>query len=208
MQLGTSGPRNRTSTAAGPTWLSGTRAAPLLATTPPGSTGAFDLVVNGNGRRVGITPEGFEPLWTGRGWLTGAARTFNVVRYDPAVSRLAARHSGPASTVSLARGASTTLVVRMRNLGGSPWPVGKERLGTSGDKAYALATSAWASPSRPPALSSNVVRPGASAVYPGEIGEWRIPLTAKAAGTYDLVLQAVGATARYGPVLTTRVTVR
>ncbi|MBC7374398.1 MAG: hypothetical protein H7323_10460, partial [Frankiales bacterium] len=207
VQLGTSGPRNRTSTAAGRSWLSRTRASRLRATTAPGSTGVFDLVVNGNGRPVGITPEALEPLWAGRGWLTGAARTLNIVRYDPAVSRLAARHSGPASTVSLTRGATTTLVVRLRNFGGSPWPVGKEQLGTSGNKAYALATTAWASSSRPPALSSNAVRPGADAVYPGEIGEWRVPVTAKAAGTYDLVLQAVGATARYGPVLRTRVTV-
>ncbi len=207
VQLGTSGPRNRTSIATGPSWLSGNRAARLGATTEPGSTGTFDLVVNGNGRPVGVTPEAFEPLWAGRDWLTGAARTFNVVRYDPAVSRLAALHSGPVSSATLAAGATTTLVVRLRNLGGSPWPVGKEQLGTSGDKAYALATAAWASPSRPPALSSNAVRPGASAVYPGEIGEWRVPVTARAAGTYDLVLQALGATARYGPVLTTRVTV-
>ena len=207
VQLGTSGPRNRTSTAAGRSWVSRTRGARLTATTRPGSSGVFDLVVNGNGRPVGVTPEAFEPLWAGRGWLTGAARTFNVVRYDPAVSRLAVRHSGPASSVSLTTGATTVLVVRLRNLGGAAWPVGTERLGTSGDKAYALATTAWASPSRPPALSSNAVRPGAAAVYPGEIGEWRIPVAARTAGTYDLVLQAVGATARYGPVLTTRVTV-
>ena len=205
--LGTSGPRNRTSASAGPGWVSPQRAARLLADTAPGATGALDLVLHGRGRGVGVTRESFEPLWSGRGWITGAARTFDVVRVDSTVSRLAAVHTAPATTVTLRSGGAATLVVRLRNLGGSPWTVGAERLGTSGDRASPFATPAWASPSRPPALAANTVRPGAAKVYPGEVGEWRIPLRGRVSGTSSLVLQAVGPTRRYGPVMTSRVTV-
>ena len=205
--LGTSGPRNRASMSTGPGWVSPNRAARLLADTAPGATGAFDLVLHGRGRGVGLTREAFEPLWSGHGWITGAARTFDVVRVDPAVSRLAAVHTAPAGAVTMRPRGSATLVVRLRNLGGSPWTVGAERLGTSGDRASPFATPAWASPSRPPALAANTGRPGASSVFPGEVGEWRIPLRGRASGTSDLVLQAVGKAARYGPVMTSRVTV-
>ncbi|MEX2289312.1 MAG: SpoIID/LytB domain-containing protein [Mycobacteriales bacterium] len=212
--LGTSLPRNRASTAAGPGWLSPSRAVRLRSgsgAVAPGESGTFDVPLHGAGRPVGITAEGFEPLWSGFGWLEGAARTLNVVRVDPAVPRLAMLHAGPPGSLTLDSGdtGTTTLVVRLRNLGGAAWPVGSERLGTAGDAPYALATSAWASPSRPPALSLNANRPGTSAVHPGEIGEWRIPLSAKgrAAGSYRLALQAVSGTGRYGPQLVTDVTV-
>ncbi len=205
VQLGTSGPRNRVSTAAGGTWLSTSRAARLTADTPVGGTGAFELVLHGAGRPVGITPEAFEPVWAGTGWIEGAARTLNVVRVDPAVSRLAMLHAAPPATVALE--GERTLVVRLRNLGGSPWQVGAERLIT--DRPFALSTSAWTSSTTPPALAANVVRPGTTAVHPGEIGEWRIPVssTGKAAGTYRLVLQAITASARYGPQVASDVTV-
>jgi SpoIID/LytB domain protein len=207
--LGTSGPRNRASTAAGPDWLSTSRPARLTGTgVAVGSTGAFELVLHGAGRPVGITAEAFEPLWSGQGWLDGAARTLNVVRVDPAVSRLAMLHAAP-RTATLAGDGQTTVVVRLRNLGRDPWQVGTERLGTAADAAYPLATSAWTSRSRPPALAANANRPGATAVHPGEIGEWRIPLSAagKAAGTYRLALQPVVGTGRYGPQAVTDVTV-
>jgi SpoIID/LytB domain protein len=211
VQLGTSGPRNRASTAAGDDWLSTSRATRLTTQTAPGGTAALDLVLHGNGRPVGITAEAFEPLWAGAGWIEGAARTLNVIRVDPAVSRLAMLHAAPPAAVSLPNDSTgtTALVVRLRNLGGAAWQVGTERLGTAGDVPYPLATSAWASPSRPPALAANANRPGATAVHPGEIGEWRIPVSAtgKAAGTYRLALQAVSGTARYGPSVATTVTV-
>ena len=212
--LGTSGPRNRVSSAAGSDWWTTSRATRLQAGTAsvaPGQTGTFDLSLHGNGRPVGVTAEPFEPLWTGTGWVEGAPRSLYVVRVDPAVSRLAMVHAAPPATVSLENDDTgrAELVVRLRNLGGSPWTLGTERLGTVGDAAYALATPAWASPSRPPALSLNANRPGTTTVHPGEIGEWRVPLSAtgKPAGTYRLVLQAVNGAARYGPQVTTDVTV-
>jgi hypothetical protein len=211
VMLGTSGPRNRVSTAAGAGWLNATRTSRLGADVAPGGTGTFDVTLYGAGRPVGITPEAFEPLWSGTGWIEGAARTLNVVRIDPAVSRLAMLHAAPPAAVSLVNDGTgtTTLVVRLRNLGGGAWPVGGERLGTAADAPYALATSAWPAPNRPPGLSSNANRPGTSAVHPGEIGEWRIPLSAagKAPGTYRLVLQPVVGTGRYGPQVVTEVTV-
>ena len=208
VQLGTSQTRDRSSASAGSTWLSPTRATRLRATTPPGAVGTFDLVLHGGGVAVGTTPEGFEPVWAGRGWLGRAFRSFTAVRVDPAVSRLAALHARSASPVGLAPGSSATVVVRLRNLGGSPWQVGVERLGTAGNAPCALRTSAWSSSSRPPALAGNASRPGATAVHPGEVGEWRVPVRAASVGTYELVLQAVGPTGRYGPVVRTSVTVR
>jgi SpoIID/LytB domain protein len=217
VQLGTSAPRNRASASTGAGWTSPSRAQRLRgaldgsSAVAPGKEGTFDLRLHGNGQPAGLQTEVFEPVWGGVGWLDGASRSFDVVRVDPAVSRLAMLHTAPPATAALANDASgsTTLVVRLRNLGGAPWTVGAERLGTAGDAPYPLATSAWSSPSRPPALSLNVNRPGTTAVHPGEIGEWRIPLSAtgKAPGSYRLVLQAVTGSGRYGPQLASDVTV-
>lgn len=213
IQLGTSEPRNRTSPSAGSGWLSPTRPARLAgsAPVPPGGTGVFDLTLHGAGRPAGVTREVFEPLWEHKHWLDGAPTALTVVRTDPGVSRLAAADLVPPARfrIPAAPNGQATLRVRMRNLGSSPWAVGGELLGTAGDKAYPLATSAWRSPTRPPALAVNVTRPGASQVAPGEVGEWRVPVHGhrKTPGDYPLTLQLVGATARYGPVVTTTATV-
>ncbi len=207
--LGTASPRNRNSTAAGGEWVSASRAGRLVAasdgssTVPPGETGVVDLVLHGNGLPVGTTAEAFEPLWSGAGWLDGALRTLNVTRVDPAVSRAAALHAGPGKETAL--GGSSTVLVRLRNLGGGAWTVGAERLESTAG-AFPLA-SGWTT--RPPALAANAVRPGARTVEPGEIGEWRVPITSsgRATGRYPLSLQAVSGSARYGPVITTTVVV-
>jgi hypothetical protein len=109
-------------------------------------------------------------------------------------------------TLTTAPTGTTTLHVRLRNLGGSAWPVGTERLQSS---STALATSAWASSSTPPALAANVSRPGQASVFPGEVGQWDVPLSAykKATGKTTLSLQARGPSGSYGPVMRTTVTV-
>ncbi len=207
--LGTSGPRDRASGSAGSTWLSPKRATRLAgsAEVPPGASGTFDLVLHGAGQPVGVTGEAFEPLWEGKHWIDGAVTPLTVVRTDPTVSRLAGLDLAPPGRFRLATAphGTATLTVRLRNLGGSPWAVGSEPLGTAGDKPYPLATAAWRSPTRPPALARNVTRPGVTSVHPGEVGEWRVPISAykKAPGSYPLVLQAAGATSRYGPVVST-----
>jgi hypothetical protein len=212
VQLGTSGPRDRASASAGDSWLSSKRAVRLgsAADVAPGSTGTFDLTLFGAGVPAGVTTEAFEPLWEAKHWIDGAPTTLSVVRVDPAVSRLASLDTAPpASMRTTTTGSGLTLVVRMRNLGGAPWTVGKEWLAASSGKADPLRTSAWPSSTRPPAMAGNVTRPGVGAVYPGEVGEWRIPLTGqrKAPGTYVESWQALGPTGRYGPVLKTSVSV-
>ena len=216
VQLGTSVARNRGSASAGAGWSSWVRPglqleAPAGAgAVAPGGTGTFRLRLHGNGLAAGATVEHFEPLWAGRGWLEGAARSLVVVRVDPAVSRAAMLHSRSPAAVTLTSDATGrgTLVVRLRNLGASAWAVGGERLGTLAGVPFPLATG-WTSPSRPPALAANSIRPGAGTVAPGEVGEWRIPISAvgKRPGSYVLDVAAVASTGRYGPTVRTTVTV-
>ena len=84
--------------------------------------------------------------------------------------------------------------------------MGQEALTAS---ATALSTTAWVTATRPPALAKNASRPGQAKVYPGEVGEWVVPLSAyrKAAGRYPLSFQATGPDGAYGPVLRLIVTV-
>jgi hypothetical protein len=176
----------------------------------PGAIGFFDLLMYGGGQPAGVTSEAFEPLWAGQHWLDGAQTTLTVVRTDPAVSRLASVALAPPATArTTTTGSGVTLVVRLRNLGGTPWTVGKEWLATASGKADPLRTSAWPYPTRPPALAANVSRPNVATVYPGEIGEWRIPLSGlrRTPATYAESWQALGPAGRYGPVLPSSVTV-
>ena len=210
VRLGTSGPRERTSISSGPGWLSGTRPAVLGGSTQvaPHGTGTFDLTLYGGGHPVGVTQEAFEPVWDGKHWLDGSPTTLVVVRVNPAVSRAATVEQAPPTLLALTTAPSgrATLTVRLRNVGGSPWDVGTEPLVAG---ATDLATPAWSSSTTPPALAANVNRPGQAKVYPGEIGEWRVPLSAyrKNAGVRTLSLQAKGTSGVYGPRMSTSVTV-
>ena len=206
LRLGTTSPRDRSSSFSGAGWLSGGRAAALAAgaPVPPGGTGTFDLRLNGNNAAVGVSREAFEPLWEGQSWTTGARSDLVVVRVDTTVSRAATTEAAPLANVALSNAPTGTgvIVVRLRNVGGSAWTVGQESLETSAPAT--MATSAWRSSTRPPALTSNASRPGQGAVHPGEVGEWRIPLTGfgKALGTTSMVLRAVGPSGAYGPSFT------
>jgi hypothetical protein len=207
--LGTSGPRERESASYGSDWLSPKRPARMTSTSGvgPGGIATFDLRLNGAGRGVGVSAEAFEPAWENKHWLDGAGTSLVVVRTDPAVPRLASVFLAPPAKATTA--GPLTLVVRLRNLGGTPWTVGKEWLATAGSPDP-LRTSAWPKPTRPPAMTRNVTRPGVSAVYPGEVGEWTIPLSGagRAARTYNEQWQGIGPDGkRFGPVLKTAVTV-
>ncbi|HUR14786.1 MAG TPA: hypothetical protein VM097_09885 [Mycobacteriales bacterium] len=151
---------------------------------------------------MGVTTEAFEPVWDGQSWITGNASTFSVVRIDPQYSRLALTVLAPTTGFSLPNAPSgiRTLVIRMRNVGNDPWTLGQEQLGTA--SAYPLA-SGWPSSTRTPPLHLNVTRPGATAVYPGEIGEWVIKVGAfkHSPATYATSLRLVGPGGFYGPSL-------
>lgn len=207
VQLATSGPRDRVSASAGSAWLSARRPARSTgAAVPPGGTTSFDLTLAGADRPVGVSFEQFEPVWTGRHWLDGAVLRLATVRVDPSVPRLAVVHSVPA-TLTVAKGRAAVLVVRLRNVGGTAWTVGREQL--SAWAAAPLRTSAWGAANRPPALAVNATRPASATVAPGEIGEWRVPLAGRVPGASTVVLQAVTPHgAGYGPRVTTRVSVR
>jgi SpoIID/LytB domain protein len=202
VKLGTSNPRDRSSASAGSDWLSSTRPDALQAGDPvaPGEAGTYALVLHGNSRPVGTTYESFEPVWEHEHWLDGATVNLTVVRTDPSTSRLAERaYTSPTLTVLNSPTGTATARVRLRNVGGGTWKVGTEGLTTT--SASPFATSAWSSTSRPPALKSNLTRPGATDVAPGEIGEWLVPLKAfkVAPGSYTVNLRPVGPSGAYGP---------
>lgn len=221
VQLATSGPRWRASDSAGPEWLSTSTVGPATAVdgvsgataVAPGQVAVFPLTLHGNGKPLGVTTETFEAKYTPYHWLDGALVTLRIVRYDAHTSRVAEVVSQPVATHLLAYpGDKRTLVFRLRNLGSGAWPVGTDEvLGTADpvDRVDALKTAAWKSATRTNPLAANVSRPGAASVYPGEVGEYRVPIdpTNKAAATYHELFQPVAGTARYGPVTGADVTV-
>ena len=220
--LGTSNPRDRASMSAASTWKSSSVPGPVTAVegvpgatvVKPGQVGIFPVRIYGNGHPAGLTPETFEVKYTGYGWVNGARPTLKVVRYDPAVSRAAQLVSQPSAMTLLAYpGDRRTMVVRLRNIGGSPWPVnGDEVIATSNGREDALRTSAWLHPTRATRLYANVNRPAMKAVHPGEIAEYRIPIdpTNKSAQTYGEFFRALDAKTgrRYGPTAGAYVTVK
>ena len=211
VMLGTSDPRNRTSASSGTGWVNAIRAGRLngTAAVAPGGTGTFDLRLNGNGGALGLTREAFEPAWQGESWIAGAPTSLNVVRVDPAYARAAVLHGVSATAVTLVSAPTgrANLVVRLLNVGGQPWTVGEERLKAAAPTRLGYQ---WQSSTVPPAMRRNVTRPGQTAVHPGEVGEWVVPLTgvSTAAGTETLKLRAVNASgAGYGPTVTVSVRV-
>jgi hypothetical protein len=84
--------------------------------------------------------------------------------------------------------------------------VGQERLKAS---ATPLAYH-WLAADDPGTLRSNLSRPGTTSVYPGEVGQWVIPLVGMSAspGTYSFTVRAATPSgSAYGPTLTVKATV-
>ena len=220
VQLATSDARGRASASAGAGWLSSSvvsRAAsvdgvPDATVVRPGQTAVFPVRLHGNAHPVGTTVEAFEVKYAGHAWVSGSKVRLTVVRHDPAVSRLAERVAQPRAMKLLAYpGDRRTMVLRLRNVGGSAWPVRGDVAATHDGRTDALRTSAWISGVRATPLAVNVSRPGTTAVYPGEIAEYRVPIdpTNKAAATYREWFRAMVAStgARYGPSVGADVTV-
>jgi SpoIID/LytB domain protein len=220
VMLAPSDPRYRESASYGPEWKSTSRVGPATAVdgvtgatgVKPGQVAVFPMTLHGNGVAGGLTEESFEPAWFGWAWLTGAKLRLHVVRVDTAVSRAAQLVSQTAPLSLLAYpGDKSTLTIRLRNIGGTAWPVnGTDVMGTANptDRIDALRTPAWASSTRATRLAANVSRPASTAVYPGEVGEYRIPIdpTNRSAQTYGEWFRAFSG-AFYGPVAGTSVTV-
>ncbi|HEX8002530.1 MAG TPA: SpoIID/LytB domain-containing protein [Mycobacteriales bacterium] len=218
VRLATSDARLRSSPSYGPGWLSasmpsavksadGDPGAPSVA---PGKVAVFSLTLYGNDLAAGATSESFEVGWFHYAW-TGGKVGLTLYRTDPAVSRLSMPETRLPGTTPLVAypGDRRTLYVRYRNLGGAAWPVGStEVLGTSpAGREDALRTSAWLSPTSPSKLVRNLTRPGQTQVWPGEVGEYVVPLdpTNKPAGSYYEYFQAMAGSTRYGAALGTTV---
>ena len=222
VKLGTSSPRGRASASSGPDWLASSRPSALVSSVEvptatgvaPGQHGVFEIPIYGNALAAGTTVEYFEPLWEGRAWMGGQVRLY-VVRVDPTLPRHAEvfRVAPPSATLVNAPTGVIGLHVQLRNVGGQAWPVGgSDVIATAGpaDRESRFRTPAWASGSRATSLVSNLSRPGAASVEPGEVGAWVVPLSALRvpAGTYAESFQAIAPTGRYGPVVTTTLSVR
>jgi len=221
VKLGAAGPRGRTSASAGPAWPHSSRAALLSGVegvdgatkAEPGQVGIFRFAVHGNELAAGTTTEVFEPLYEGFRWITGAPVTLRVVRVDAAIPRLAELAEPVPTAVAMTNqpGSTTTLLVRARNLGRDPWPVGGDALVTApAGRASPLRAPSWAGPDRVSTLRANLSRPAVTAVHPGEVGEWLLPLSAARvrAGDYPESFQLGAGSERYGPTIATRVSVR
>jgi SpoIID/LytB domain protein len=219
--LATSAERGRESVSTGPGWTSPTVVGPATSvdgvsgatSIRPGQTAVFPVTFYGNGRTVGLRPEAFEVKYTGWAWVASSAVTVRAVRVDPSLSRVAEKVSQPSAQRVLAYpGDKRTLVVRLRNLGGTAWPVGGgEVIATDNGREDLLRTGVWLTTRRATPLAANVTRPGVAAVYPGEVAEYRVPIdpTNKAAGTYGEWFKAMVSSSgtRYGPAAGADVTV-
>ncbi|MDQ1712348.1 MAG: stage sporulation protein [Frankiaceae bacterium] len=222
VRLNTSDARSHASPSKGASWLSpsvvgpvtSVEGAPSATAVAPGQVGVFPLTLYGNGLGVGVTTESFEAAYAPYHWLDGGKVTLYVVRVDTAVARVAGLHAGLAPKTSLLAypGDRRSLVIRLRNLGGQAWPVNGADVIMTADpagRADALRTPAWLSATKATRLFRNYSRPGTSAVYPGEIGEYVVPIdpTNRAAGTYREFFQATSGNTRFGPVVGTTASV-
>jgi hypothetical protein len=177
----------------------------------PGQTGVVELSVFGNNRPAGSTTEKFELVWDGQSWMSTSVTTLRITRIDTRVSRVAELVSAPRTPVHLVdhpRG-TTTLTLRVRNLGANAWRVGgSDVLGVTSPGTSALRHPQWINAIRTTRLARNVSR-SADLVYPGEVGEFRVPISAfrKGAGVRTANFRAINMTSRvwYGPSTSTQV---
>src|SRR5439155_13156016 len=81
------------------------------------------------------------------------------------------------SAVTMYPGESKTIVVRITNTGTASWPVGGNvHLATYSPSSFS--TSSWISSTRPASVARNVTDPTKSSVGPGQVAEFRVPLSA------------------------------
>ena len=221
VRLATSAARNRLSGSSGPGWLTRNRAAAIssvaedatASSVAPGQTANIDFTIHGNGRPAGSSVESFELVWEAHSWLPKSAVTVSVARIDTTVSRVAELVTAPSAAVRLIdypRG-TTTLTLRARNLGANAWRVGgTDVLGVSAAGGAALRSPGWLTATRTTRLT-NAAGGADGLVHPGEIGEWRVPISAfrKRPGVFTAALQPVNMTSRvaYGPKTSSTVTI-
>ncbi|MDQ1710391.1 MAG: stage sporulation protein [Frankiaceae bacterium] len=221
VRLGTSAPRNRLSPSAGTGWVSRNRPAKVsgvledaaATSVAPGQTAIVDATIFGNNRPAGTTTETFELVWEKQTWIPGSTIALRIARVDTTVSRVAELVTAPSAAVRLVdfpRG-TTTLTVRLRNLGANTWRVGgSDVMGLTTPAGAALRMPAWLSPTRTTRLGKGFG--GADGlVYPGEVGEWLVPISAfrKGARVVTPSLRPVNMASRvfYGPTTTSAVTI-
>jgi SpoIID/LytB domain protein len=221
VRLATSGPHNRVSPSYGRSWVTRSQAAKVSSVledatsrfVAPGQTGVVELSVYGNNKPAGSTTETFEMVWDKQSWLPKSVVKLRITRVDTRVSRVAELVTAPSAAVRLVdhpRG-TTTLTLRVRNIGANAWRVGgSDVLGVTSAATSKLRTPQWINAIRTTRLARNVTR-GGDLVYPGEIGEFRVPISAfrNGAGTRTANFRPVNMASRvfYGPGTTTKVTI-
>lgn len=89
------------------------------------------------------------------------------------------------SSISMLSGGATTVVARLKNTGNQAWAVGGPVRVTAA-AGSPFASPQWVSSTRPASVAKNLTVPSKSSVAPGEVAEFRIPLSASglAPGNY------------------------
>ena len=198
VNLGTSGPQDRTSSIYDSTWLSPARPATLNeASVGPGEYGTFSFWAN-TPANAGYYKEYFNVVADGVTWMNdmGLYFGFNVqpVQYTwQPISQQAFTDSSkqtPANLSSMVSGDTAYMSVTVKNTGNITWRQNAINFGTAGsyDRASSVRTNEWLSSNRAATLKEQTVTPGGT-------GTFEFPVRIPAAGTYkeyfDLVAEGV-----------------
>jgi SpoIID/LytB domain protein len=158
----------------------------------------LQAVVEGTAGEVTVSGSTIRARWEWPARSNGLRSTwFNPVIFNAALVSATVDPSGPA-------GGDIPVAVSLRNTGNVAWAIGGDlRLGAADPEGRSspFAGGDWISPSLPSAVTRNATRPGAGAVSPGEVGEFRFTLHTATVqpGTYTEAFRPVVGTSTWLP---------
>lgn len=201
VRLGTSNPRDRSSSFQSTNWINSARPSTFSgkvvagsvtpsSTIAPGETARFEfnLTAPSVGSETTLR-EYFQPVAEGVQWLEDYGVFFDVT-VKPVGMRYSSQWAGQSGYASLGSSDQTTMYIDYKNIGTAIWrsdgnnPV---RLGTTRkmDRASLLSSKSWLNPARPASFSGKVsggsVTPSTT-IAPGETGRFEFTVTAPPVG--------------------------
>ncbi|HVF03303.1 MAG TPA: SpoIID/LytB domain-containing protein [Frankiaceae bacterium] len=170
-------------------WLTAAKATPLavnvsrpgVAAVYPGEVAEYRVPIDPTNKTAKTYGEWF------RAMTAAGTRYGPTVGADVTVSAatLAATIAKNTTGVSVPKGGAKTYTIHLKNTGNTTWLVNHHlRLSANGSPS---STASWLSPGRPSAVDSNVTRPGATTVRPGEVARFSFWIAAngRAPGRYS-----------------------